>query len=186
MSDAVWFIAITSLLFFEGMCRVLLKSGFRAGIFCILLAAGVMAAHYYTQSATHSMALKAATLFEPISTTRNPQIKWTELTKELPNLPVAERAEKTRILASSYYLDTGQLVDHIALSGEAIRFTPTQEELTQREQWIAARTSTLTRVDYTRTNHIDLIAIPLLAFLFSCAATRRERRAAGANASLKP
>jgi hypothetical protein len=169
-------IAISSILIFEGSRRVLATGrsafGWAAiafGLFCLIAIA-------YIEVSNHSVHKSLAATFEPQPFDSKPP--WSSPREALPNLPLAEQAEKTRIIAASRYTSTGEFLEHLSPQGEVVRYAPTQSEATQREEWLSLRVASQTNLAHTNDKPTYLLLVVLVSALAAWAFSARRRSGA--------
>lgn len=176
MQSPTLLVAISSILIFEGSRRVLASGRSVSGWVAIAFGLLSLTAVAYIEVSEHSIYRSLAATFEPRPFDSKPP--WSNPREALPNLPLAEQAEKTRIVAAARYASTGKFLDHLSPQGEVIRYSPTQGEATQREEWLALQVSAQTNLARTTDKPTHLIFVALVAALAAWAFSARRKAGA--------
>jgi len=168
MTHLVILVALSSVLVFEGARVLLMDRRSKTGALLLALGLASIGAAHYLNTAVHSSAERLAASLTPLHTAP----PWSDPRSALPHLSPTDRAEKTRIVASGYFHDTGVLIDHLSPQSEAVRFTPNQEELALREKSLVMRASFQMDVARTQPNLALLLFVPIIAGIGAYAATK--------------
>ena len=156
-------IAISSILIFEGLRRVLTAHRSAAGWVVVAFGLLSLAAVAYIEVSKNLVYKSLAATFDPTTLASKP--RWSDPRDALPTLPMTEQAEKTRIVAASHYATTGKFLEHLSSQGEVVRYSPTQAEAAQREEWLSLSVSAQTNLAHTTDRPTYLLLVALVAAL---------------------
>jgi hypothetical protein len=161
MQALTFLTALASILLFEGGRRLFASPRAATAWLIVLIAGASIAAAACLHVAEHAVYQTIGFPDEGDRFKAGPP--WKNPKEALSNLPLAEQAEKTRILAVGYYTSTGKLIEHLLADGSAIRLVPTQDEIKLREDWLSWRVSTEAHVAHTTNRPTHLLLIVLVA-----------------------
>jgi hypothetical protein len=174
MQALTFLIALSSILIFEGGRRILASRRSRSG-WGIVVGGLISLSLAAVMHIGETRAYKILTL--PDEDLRfSAGAPWSNPKEALPNLPVAEQAEKTRILAVAYFISTGKLIEHLSADGRPMKLAPTEEEIKLREDRLALRAATQAHLSHTtdRPTHLLVVFLVVAGALFAFRAGRKQ------------
>jgi hypothetical protein len=176
MQTLIIFVALSSILLFEGGRRLIASLQDRSGYFLASMGVAALIAAAWLHISEDMAYRLMAPPDEGQRFAAGPP--WSNPKEALPGLPINEQAEKTRILAVSYYTSTGRLIEHLSSEGAPIRLTPTQEEMKVREDWLALRVSSNAHLSHTYEKPLHLLSVVVVAALALVAFRKKHAKSA--------
>lgn len=163
MQTLTFLLALSSIFVFEGGRRLLASLRDRSGyLLTICGMVALLAAAWLQVSEDKKYRVMAPPEVDARFSAGPP---WSNPKEALPGRPMAEQAEKTRILAVGYYTSTGKLIEHLSPEGATITLVPTQDEIKVREDWLAWKVSTNAHLSHTSETPTHLLVVLFVAVL---------------------